>query len=502
MGGQGQHMPQENLPGPAQQEEDGQSDGGDDHPMDIQNDIQEMRTLIQNLRNQANQQAQALHQQAIDVADARQQALQAQQAHQGQQHVFTADQLQHLLNGVHNMPPRPPPAFDPGVNMVLSTGLGTAQQVVILNEHSAILPGTVDTKGAKMPEPFDGDKSDIRPFLYRMSALFALQPVRYRLTKNRILTTCQLMMHKSTKAWAIATINAIATNTNNIYYTDNYVNFCEFILTNFGVANEKEDALHKLENLIQASLSLEQYITEFKRLQMLAEQSDEALLYKFKRGLNLRLFTAITSLENPPRDLQSWITKAREKEFLHQETDAFKKHRQGFLHGTPQQRPQQQGFRTFSHPFQQTRQQTRQHDPNAMDTSQVRQQNQRTGPRRPFQPTGPRPASKPQTSTPQQQKPAQANRPQVICHQCGRPGHIMRNCTTKINELNHNEIRQLAEWAWKLPRDTDQNDPEEEHEEEEYDDERPNEPAYDDDPSLQRDYQDGQTQPGNDQDFQ
>jgi hypothetical protein len=84
-----------------------------------------------------------------------------------------------------------------------------------------------------------------------------------------------------------------------------------------------------------------------------------------------------------------------------------------------------------------------------MDLSVVRNQH----PPRAQPPRPPPPSTRP---TPklfdhravQNQRQPQRDRPPVICHHCGQPGHIRRNCPVPINEIiEHLEPSQLRELA-------------------------------------------------------
>ena len=50
-------------------------------------------------------------------------------------------------------------------------------------ERSPVPPGVKDAKDVPKPLAFSGKRSDARPFLQRLEALFALQPVKFEFTR-------------------------------------------------------------------------------------------------------------------------------------------------------------------------------------------------------------------------------------------------------------------------------------------------------------------------------
>ena len=296
--------------------------------------------------------------------------------------------------------------------------------------------GAVDVKGAKMPEPFNGTKEDARPFLMRMMAFFTLRPNAYRLSMVRQLTACQLITTKPASSWATQIVDNWSTGKAGMFYTDTWDNFALQFNNAFGIQNEKEDAINKLQTIRQGD-SLEEYITEFIRYQTLSGLPPIACLHQFKAGLKIRIYRAVQRMENPPKSLQEWYVKARERQAQFQEEEAF----------TRVHRPTDPRQKTWvKSNFTASSSRSANHDPDAMQVDVLRQ-SKPPGSSRQTNGKGKVPSKGPFHALPAP-IPTRPVNPDIICHRCGRKGHIKRNCSTKINELKQEELCQIAQWAF------------------------------------------------------
>jgi hypothetical protein len=370
------------------------------------------------------------------------------------QATFDQNNLQALATAITT--PAAQPQFDPGINPVLTTfdNQGNPIGVPVYFEHHELGTNQKDMKGVKAPDPFTGSQTDARPFLDRVTAWFFLCPVKFRMTRDRIVATCQLMTSNSrSRMWAHSVMKAISQGLQNPYYTDNWTEFHVRFLENYGIANEKEWAIHQLKIVRQGKDSLESYITKFGDLIGLSGFTDEAVLYDFQRGLDPDLYKAVSGKDVPPTDLKGWMSEAKKKDLQRQNQLAFLKNNSG--HQVPNKT-----FFNFR-PVQPSPRPARISE-DAMDVDAVYQRRAQVNTRQPQRPQGrpqqqrPRPqggiqrADPPKPSFPpyrpqqqQQAAPQRAQVPQPRCFKCGRIGHIARNCETQVNELSHEERDQL-----------------------------------------------------------
>ena len=333
--------------------------------------------------------------------------------------------------------PRPAAVFQNSINPVTH----------VLYDDNAPVPGSIDTKDVKLPPSFNGKQWDARPFIHRLEAVFALQPNKYRLSRTRILAACSIITNQPSATWAMTISKAVTEHDNSAgYHLDKWDEFVKYFIQGYGIANEKEHAQHRIQKLYQGDSPFESYVAEFRRLQILAVFPNDTAIIFFKRGINKRLYDAIYSLPVPPTDLNDWIKQGREKDRQYMEQRDFAKAHRAFTPGTHTYHAPAQ--KTFNHPF------TRK-DPDAMDVDQIRQKGRRPG--KQVKPTSKsRSQARPQGRTQRVsnvEASTSSSRPNVICYNCGREGHYKRDCKiTKINQLSQEERDVLAEYAFSLPR--------------------------------------------------
>ena len=328
----------------------------------------------------------------------------------------TAEELQELRSRRRSRSPtrrRSPSPFHPGTNPL--TGR-------FYESHPVPHHTVKDVKGAKIPDAFQGIPEDARPFIQRMEALFTLQPYQYRMTKTRILTTCQLMTKGSAKSWATSVMEAVSSLLLNAFYYDSWKTFTEAFLHSFGIPNEKEMAINKLQVIKQGKMTIDQYITEFAGLQALSGLADAAVVHNYKKGLNPRIFFAVYRIDNPPNNLGDWVIKSREKSRQMEEMEAFnsmQRHGGNFNFNSP----------SWSKPK----------DPNAMDIDRMHHKPSSRG----GNPSSGKGKAKPHVRPTAAEE--RRRKEKGLCFRCGQKGHFCPQCKTTFDQLSPQQIRSIVE---------------------------------------------------------
>jgi hypothetical protein len=361
--------------------------------------------------------------------------------------------MQAEIDRLKNQPPAPTAApqtqtFTPGVNPVTTARARATnpQHPNVLYEDNPPPAGSVNIKGTKPPPSFMGDKRDARPFLDRIGAYFALLPVSYRLTRNRILFTCSLITSRPADSWAIAVTNALVNEKDGESYCDDWQAFKDVFLASFGVPNEKEEAIFQLSSLVQDKMDFNVFVAEFQRLYELSGIPEPMGIREFKRSVDKSLFFRV-STENPtePASLDEWITKARAWDIRLKSVATYAA--QNRRHQPPPSktfgswRPQAPNPAFRATPAYRT---PHQRDPNAMDVDAMSSRDTRI--RQPLSQATRQVTILPRPSTSSASRPAPVSN-SGVCYRCQKPGHFKNNCPVPFEHLDKQHIRTMFETA-------------------------------------------------------
>jgi hypothetical protein len=343
------------------------------------------------------------------------------------------------------------------VQAVRNPVLSTATRTVNYEEHP-VPAGIEDIKGLELPDSFNGRKSDALNFIVRMKAYFSAKPKNMKYTKTRILTTCDLLKHETTRPWSDAVRKAIATETNGEYYYDSWAAFEAEFLKRYGFTDSKQHFFRQMTRYTQyQKQDCKAYADEFERLRQEAGQDKAAAFQYLKQG-TLPLFrTRLIFRENPPNDYDAWATALKkmqeqmdqEREFRYHGNQVYQPQRyQSQRYPTTTQRPS-----VASGPAKPTGY----GDPMDIDVMKTKRMQAKkpsvTGPRKvPTQPakrtTAPHPTPPPayQSAKPQ----ASSSKPKLTgksfrCYICNGEGHYARDCRAQINELDVQHIRYMGQ---------------------------------------------------------
>jgi hypothetical protein len=331
--------------------------------------------------------------------------------------------------------------------------------------------GVEDIKGMDSPMGFTGERIDARQFLERVESYFALKPNRFRLTKTRLIFTCQLITTEPAIGWANAVSKAVVDYDNSTnYYTDNWASFKNTFLKTFGIPNEKQWAQERMMTYKQGNYtSFQAWVLEWRRLQILSGESDGSCVIHFKKCINDKMYNALFRTRPIPTTLDDMIEVCRDEEqhFI-SEMSTNRDNRKHYRYGS--QHTSNHNNTYFYH--QNAR---RAPDPDAMqvdvideDVDALRHKRRRSSKERKSKrdkkgkgkardkgehrdrkhPSPPVPSSSSTHKAGDKYKPIDMTK--VICHRCGGAGHYMRSCEARVDKRG-NTLRVVQE----TPRDDD-----------------------------------------------
>lgn len=173
-------------------------------------------------------------------------------------------------------------------------------------QQTRTAPAPVPTREPKMeaPQKFAGESSRLRGFLAQLVITINAQPSRYQTEQQKCHYAVSLFTGR-----ALEWIAPYAQDPDHEIFSD-FAQFLEELKTVFGDVNEKAMAEHSLLELQQEGSKFTEYVTEFRRFQLLTRWDDIALTAKFYHGLSSAIKRGILSRGDRPTTLVEMIKVA------------------------------------------------------------------------------------------------------------------------------------------------------------------------------------------------
>ncbi|KIK13096.1 hypothetical protein PISMIDRAFT_119572, partial [Pisolithus microcarpus 441] len=247
------------------------------------------------------------------------------------------------------------------------------------------------------PSTFSSKQGELRPWLNQVAAYLALNAHIY--TSNHVKIGLALSYMTTGVAGAFAS-NYIAKYVDGWEetYPDTWNSFKETLYTTFEAGDQKAQAVIKLKGLTQGDRPLENYTAEFLGLfnqaGLLLTSIEGGVL--FAQGLSRNLRDHILDQQHLPTNVGEWVKAAREVYMSQILKDIYNKS-PNTTHPNPAR------------------------DPNAMDMDQARH-------------------------TPRHRSDLRA----ITCYQCGKEGHVKRECTEKGQHVPKFNIKHTEHGTYKL----------------------------------------------------
>lgn len=190
---------------------------------------------------------------------------------------------------------------------VAEVDMSNSRTPSVVGEPAAAAPVTVKSLKVKVPDAFEGKRSELPAFLIQVQLYIQFNSSSFRNDKDKILFVITYLRgaafnwaaplvteygRKPKEEWSMMTKEAFA----------NFESFQDKLRMAFGDVNEEKTARREIRMLRQRA-SATKYVSEFQQVSMKTGLGEEALMDQFYYGLKDVLKDKFTDRDDPPTSL-------------------------------------------------------------------------------------------------------------------------------------------------------------------------------------------------------
>lgn len=164
----------------------------------------------------------------------------------------------------------------------------------------------------KLPDNFEGDRTQSQKFIMNCLLLFTAEPDRYKTDSDKVSLALSCMRYGTAGVWAESFLKRTvgATPPQTVGTWDDFHN--RFKLQ-FKETNLTDKARSALMSFSQGKMTVDEYSNQFILIAADADITDKEQVPYFQRGLDPRVMDKIYDKETPPKDtIQDWVNTACE----------------------------------------------------------------------------------------------------------------------------------------------------------------------------------------------